>query len=48
MPYRDISTAFATAVRKAGITDFNCTTCGIFASRLVMAGMALTTVKGLI
>ena len=47
-PYRDISTAFATAVRRAKISDFtfhdlrHC-----FASRLVMAGVDLTTVKEL-
>jgi integrase len=47
-PYRDLSTAFATAVRRAKISDFtfhdlrHC-----FASRLVMAGVDLTTVKEL-
>lgn len=47
-PYRDISTAFATAVRRAGITDFTFHDLRhTFASRLVMAGVDLTTVKEL-
>ena len=46
--YRDISTAFATAVRRAGIVDFTFHDLRhTFASRLVMAGVDLTTVKEL-
>jgi site-specific recombinase XerD len=47
-PYRDISTAFATAVRRAKISDvtFHNLRHG-FASRLVMGGVDLTTVKEL-
>lgn len=47
-PYRDISTAFATAVRRVGSTDFTFHDLRhTFASRLVMAGVDLTTVKEL-
>jgi len=49
MPYRNISTAFTTAVRRSGIPD--CTFHDLrhtFASRLVMAGVDLTTVKELV
>jgi integrase len=46
--YRDISTAFATAVQRAGITDFKFHDLRhTFASRLVMAGVDLATVKEL-
>jgi integrase len=46
--YRDISTAFAAAVRRSGITDFTFHDLRhTFASRLVMAGVDLTTVKEL-
>jgi integrase len=46
--YRDISTAFATAVQRAGITDFKFHDLRhTFASRLVMAGVDLATVKAL-
>lgn len=47
-PYRDISTAFSTAVRRAGIPDFTFHDLRhTFASRLVMRGVDLTTVKEL-
>jgi integrase len=47
-PYRDPDSAFATAVRKAGITDFKFHDLRhTFASRLVMAGVDLVTVKEL-
>ena len=47
-PYRDISTAFGTAVRRAVITDFTFHDLRhTFASRLVMGGVDLTTVKEL-
>ncbi len=47
-PYRDISTAFATAVRRAKISDFTFHDLRhTFASRLVMGGVDLTTVKEL-
>jgi integrase len=46
--YRDISTAFATAVQRAGITDFKFHDLRhTSASRLVMAGVDLATVKEL-
>ncbi len=41
MPYRNISTAFTTAVRRSGIPDFTF-------HDLVMAGVDLTTVKELV
>ena len=48
MPYRNISTAFTTAVRRARILDFTFHDLRhTFASRLVMAGVDLTTVKEL-
>ena len=44
--YRDPDSAFATAVRRAGITDFTFHDLRhTFASRLVMAGVDLATVK---
>jgi integrase len=47
-PYRDPDSAFATAVRRAGITDFTFHDLRhTFASRLVMAGVDLATVKEL-
>jgi integrase len=47
-PYRDPDNAFATAVRRAGITDFTFHDLRhTFASRLVMAGVDLATVKEL-
>jgi integrase len=47
-PYRDISTAFGTALRRAVITDFTFHDLRhTFASRLVMGGVDLTTVKEL-
>jgi integrase len=47
-PYRDPDSAFATAVRKAGSTDFKFHDLRhTFASRLVMAGVDLVTVKEL-
>jgi len=47
-PYRHISTAFGTAMRRAGITDFTFHDLRhTFASRLVMGGVDLTTVKEL-
>src|SRR5712691_3805127 len=47
-PYRDISTAFDTAVRRAGIMDFTFHDLRhTFASRLVVGGVDLTTVKEL-
>jgi integrase len=47
-PYRDPDSAFATAVRRAGITDFTIHDLRhTFASRLVMAGVDLATVKEL-
>jgi integrase len=46
--YRDISTAFATAVRRAEIVDFTFHDLRhTFTSRLIMAGVDLTTVKEL-
>jgi integrase len=46
--YQDISTAFATAVRRAEIVDFTFHDLRhTFASRLIMAGVDLTTVKEL-
>ena len=46
--YRDISRAFATAVQRASIPDFTFHDLRhTFASRLVMAGVDLTTVKEL-
>jgi integrase len=46
--YRDISTAFTTAVQRADIPDFTFHDLRhTFASRLVMAGVDLTTVKEL-
>jgi integrase len=46
--YRDISTAFTTAVQRASIPDFTFHDLRhTFASRLVMAGVDLTTVKEL-
>lgn len=48
LPYRDISTAYTTAMQRAGITDFTFHDLRhTFASRLVMAGVDLTTVKEL-
>jgi integrase len=48
MPYRDISTAFTTAIRRAALLDFTFHDLRhTFASRLVMAGVDLTTVKEL-
>jgi integrase len=47
-PYRDISTAFNSAVKRAGITDFTFHDLRhTFVSRLVMRGVDLTTVKEL-
>ena len=47
-PYRDISTAFNSAVDRAGIIDFKFHDLRhTFASRLVMRGVDLTTVKEL-
>ena len=47
-PYRDISTAFNSAVKRAGITDFTFHDLRhTFASRLVMRGVDRTTVKEL-
>lgn len=47
-PYRDISTAFNSAVKRAGIQDFKFHDLRhTFASRLVMRGVDLTTVKEL-
>jgi integrase len=47
-PYRDISTAFQTAVRRAGLRDVSFhTTRHTFASRLVMRGVDLKTVQEL-
>jgi integrase len=47
-PYRDPDSAFATAIRRAGITDFTFHDLRhTFASRLVMAGVDLATVKEL-
>ena len=47
-PYRDISTAFNSAVKRAGIQDFKFYDLRhTFASRLVMRGVDLTTVKAL-
>jgi integrase len=47
-PYRDPDSAFATAVRRAGIEDFTFHHLRhTFASRLVMAGVDLATVKEL-
>jgi integrase len=47
-PYRDPDNAFATAVARAGITDFTFHDLRhTFASRLVMAGVDLATVKEL-
>jgi integrase len=47
-PYRHISTAFGTAMRRAGIMDFTFHDLRhTFASRLVMGGVDLTTVKEL-
>ena len=47
-PYRDISTAFNSAVRRAEIEDFTFHDLRhTFASRLVMRGVDLTTVKEL-
>ena len=47
-PYRDISTAFNSAVKRARITDFTFHDLRhTFASRLVMRGVDLTTVKEL-
>jgi integrase len=47
-PYRDPDSAFDTAVRRAGITDFTFHDLRhTFASRLVMAGVDLATVKEL-
>src|SRR5215813_2653793 len=47
-PYRDISMAFGTAVRRAGSPDFTFHDLRhTFASRLVMGGVDLTTVKEL-
>jgi integrase len=47
-PYRDISTAFNEAVKRAGITDFTFHDLRhTFASRLIMRGVDLTTVKEL-
>jgi integrase len=46
--YRDISTAFETAVRRAGLNDVSFhTTRHTFASRLVMRGVDLKTVQEL-
>ena len=47
-PYRNISTAFNSAVKRAGITDFTLHDLRhTVASRLVMRGVDLTTVKEL-
>ena len=47
-PYRDVSTAFNSAVNRARITDFTFHDLRhTFASRLVMRGVDLTTVKEL-
>jgi integrase len=47
-PYRHISTAFGTAMRRAGVMDFTFHDLRhTFASRLVMEGVDLTTVKEL-
>lgn len=47
-PYRDVTTSFNSAVRRAGILDFTFHDLRhTFASRLVMRGVDLTTVKEL-
>lgn len=48
-PYQDIKRSFQGACRRAGIKDFHFHDCRhAFASRLVMAGVDLTTVKELL